>query len=62
MGRIIIGESGRARGERNGKKEEGKRRAPCAKERRLKETERSLGPAVEGAKEDKEKGGGGPPY
>jgi len=31
------------------------------KKRRRKEIERSLGP-VEGAKEDKEKGGGGPPY
>lgn len=41
-------------------KRRGKKRALCAKERRGK-TECSLGP-VEGAKEDKGKGGGGPPY
>lgn len=58
------GESRRtARGKRNGKKEEGKKESnPVPNRDGWRRQNRSLGPAVEGAKEDKEKGGGGPPY
>lgn len=43
-------------------KRRGKKESSLGERETGKETERSLGSAVEGAKEDKEKGGGGPPY